>query len=169
MEAAAAMSPFSSVLRDFMIENLSNQLPGNESSPIASILYPEKIYLSARLIIDQIRRGKSRIKHITHLVIVHDKEEILPPEIAVLQKTCMTEKEVMTHADEIEGFLREALDDPASKVVVLCNAGEVRSATAVCEFLRRYTGLDIESVFDFVKTQRPVVDKGILDRCLSLK
>ena len=161
LSLSEAPSSFSEIFRKFILDNLDAPLHGNFEGATTSILFPDKLYLSSRLIVEQLHRGKCRIHGITHLVIVHDLPETPVPGVDIFQRKCTDMSDVMGHMDEIESYLRSVFEDPSSKVVILCNAGQTRSGMATCEFLRRYTGLDMETIFAFVKKQRSVIDDGI--------
>lgn len=165
--SSAEDPPFHQVLKEFILAQLDPdmpQIPGNERDPYASAIFPDRLYLSARMLLVPLMRGREpMVRGITHLVIVHNKDEPhFPVGSSVLWKPCSSIGDVRREMDEIEPFLRAAFENPASKVVIMCELGETRSGTAMCEFLERYTGLDRETVFQFVQKQRVRLDPEIL-------
>lgn len=136
----------------------------------ASIIFPERLALSSRLVVDLLRRidrsggrDPTHIHDFNHLVVVHDKEEASVERVSVFSRSCLSMGDVLSHMDAITEHLTQVFEDPGANVIILCELGQTRSGTAMCEFLRRYTGLPIKVVFDYVKRQRPTLDDAILE------
>jgi len=70
-------------------------------------------------------------------------------------------EKITPHLDKTTVFIRDALKDPNSKVLVHCVMGISRSATVVCAYLIAEQGMTAQAAIDFVREKRPIICPNI--------
>jgi len=70
-------------------------------------------------------------------------------------------EKITPHLDDTTTFIRDALKDPESKVLVHCVMGISRSATVVCAYLIAEKAMTGQAAIEFVREKRPIICPNI--------